>query len=93
MRSARSPFAFSNAAAIAGHTWSFAIRFACTEYWRPTCCPASGMHLSPVCAATLPCASTIATCRTLPALSALTSVSSACGALMPCRMSARPLGP
>ena len=93
MRSARSPCAFSNAALIAGHTDGFAIRLAWHEYWFPALCPASGMHFFPVCVATLPFASTIATCRTSELVSARTRESSACCAVRPFRIRWSPLGP
>ena len=63
-RSARSPCVCSYARAISGQTLAVAIRFAWTEYPLPVVSPAKGMHFGPVCAATPPFESTIATCRT-----------------------------
>ena len=78
---------------MAGHTVALSIRFACTEYWAPVWCPAAGIAIAPVCAATRPCASTIATCRTAGFGSARFRESSASGAGIPPRISASPFGP
>src|SRR5262245_3581920 len=51
------------------------------------------MHLDPVCTATCPFASTIATWRTASCGSAAISASSACCAVFPAFMSSRPSGP
>jgi hypothetical protein len=51
------------------------------------------MHFAPVCAATLPRASTIATCRTSRPSSFATSVRKASGAFTPPRISSSPLRP
>ena len=78
---------------IAGHTLALAMRFAWQENCSPWTSPASGMHDGPVNAATLPLASTIATCRPSWCASAARSESSAVRAVYPLRMSSSPKGP
>lgn len=93
MRSARSPAVVPYAASIASGTVGRSIMFACTETPSPVRWPASAMHRAPVCAATPPFASTIATCRIDSPASPATSARSASAADLPPRISSRPSGP
>ncbi len=93
IRAARSPRVDSKARAIAGQTASERIRLACTLYCGPTSPPATGMFREPVCTATRPAASIIATCRTWLSGSCRSRNASASGAGIRERMSMSPRGP
>ncbi len=93
IRSARSPLVDAYAASIASGTVSRSIMFACTDTLSPVRCPAWAMQRAPVCAATFPRASIIATCRTASRSSPATSARSASGAVLPPRISSSPSGP
>ncbi|MDP9343970.1 MAG: hypothetical protein M3Q23_18135 [Actinomycetota bacterium] len=78
---------------MASHTVSRSIMFACAENPSPMAWPAAWTHRAPVCTATEPFASTIATCRRSRPSSSARSVSSASSELAPARISSSPRGP